>query len=80
MPPPSIDRADRPERVRQLRSAIGTTQLSLRALAAALAQAGHGNANNLRVNLQRWTAYEPRPRCVDAAPDWIFEAIKNLNP
>lgn len=79
MPAAATDTKDRERRAKRLSQVMTATGLSRRRIARLIAASRDLNAMTLETNLKRWSG-APRQGAVDAAPDWIFEAIAALEP
>lgn len=75
MPTATVTLAQRAKLAKSLSAAIAATGLSLRRVAIEIAAARDLNQTTVQTNLKRWVSSTPRSGAIDAAPDWIFEAI-----
>lgn len=69
---------ERDLRAARLSQAMLATGLSRRRIAAIIAAANESNAATVETNLKRWSAETPRDGAIDAAPDWVFDAVAEL--
>jgi hypothetical protein len=69
---------DRTARANHLRELIASRGFSIRGAAREIARVQKTNPESMARNFRRWTSAEPRDRAIDAAPDWVIEAVEAL--